>query len=99
MKEFNDLQIEIGEWSDSVFGKRKDVTSLLNHLKEEIGELQKEPDDLMEYADCLMLLIDSARIRGFSVTELYCAMVRKLEINKTREWEPEDENGIIRHKK
>lgn len=51
----------------------------------------------MEYADCLMLLLDSAKHFGMSSNELIDITRKKLEINKSREWGEPDGNGVIEH--
>lgn len=51
----------------------------------------------MEYADCLLLLLDSAANFGFNTKELIEYANRKLEINKKRNWGKPDENGVIKH--
>ena len=50
-----------------------------------------------EYADCLMLLLDSARQDGLTAEELRIFTERKLSINKFREWGKPDENGVVEH--
>jgi len=51
----------------------------------------------VEYADCLMLLLDSAHHFGISAKELLSVTRGKLEINKVRKWGKPDENGVVEH--
>ena len=51
----------------------------------------------VEYADCLMLLLDSAHHFGISAKELLSVTRGKLEINKVRKWGSPDENGVVEH--
>lgn len=51
----------------------------------------------MEYADCFMLLLDSAHHFGLSADELIMVTRAKLEINKTRKWGKPDTNGVVEH--
>ena len=51
----------------------------------------------MEYADCFMLLFDSAHHFGLTAEEIINIMREKLEINKKRKWGKPDENGVIEH--
>jgi len=51
----------------------------------------------MEYADCFMLLIDSAAHLPLSMDGLIFATEKKLEKNKTRKWKKPDENGVVEH--
>ena len=52
-----------------------------------------------EYADCFILLLNSAAIFQLSSDDIIEITRQKLEINKKRTWEEPDENGIIRHQK
>ncbi|MDX9789302.1 MAG: DUF550 domain-containing protein [Candidatus Kapabacteria bacterium] len=50
-----------------------------------------------EFADCFMLLLDSAVHFHYTADELIYATRRKLEINKKRKWGNPDKNGVINH--
>lgn len=91
------LQNEIGKWSDLVFGSGRPPSAPLNHLVKEVGELIEDPYDIMEYADCFMLLLDSARKVNFDVKLLIKAIQRKLIINKKRKWGKLDKSGVSEH--
>lgn len=47
----------------------------------------------IEYADCLIYLIDSARRFGLSIDSLFSAMDEKLQINKERNWKINDDKS------
>lgn len=85
------IRREHAEWSDDSFG---DVGSVgpLKHLSKEAIEAAAEPDDLSEWADMQFLLWDAQRRAGISDGEITAAMVKKLAINKTRQW-PEPKDG------
>lgn len=85
------IRREHAEWSDDSFG---DVGSVgpLKHLSKEAIEAAAEPDDLSEWADMQFLLWDAQRRAGISDGEITAAMVKKLEINKSRQW-PEPKDG------
>ena len=51
----------------------------------------------MEYADCFMLLLDSAHHFGLTAENLLELTREKLEINKKREWGKPDANGVVEH--
>jgi NTP pyrophosphatase (non-canonical NTP hydrolase) len=50
-----------------------------------------------EYADCMMLLLDSANHFGLSAERLLYITKQKLEINKKRKWGKPDCNGVVEH--
>ncbi len=91
------LQDEIASWSDATFGSRRPPTTPLHHLAKEVQELITAPLDSMEYADCLMLLLDAYRMAGGSADSLIDACYEKLEINRKREWGTPDNNGVVEH--
>lgn len=92
-----ELQLKTSIWSDRQFGKFDRRPSCLRHLQREIQEIIDEPDDVEEYADALILLIDSARMAGIVADDLLDAAFSKLEVNKKRKWKPADEEGVFEH--
>lgn len=92
------VKLAIAEFSDRKFGKERPYTSPLYHLKLEVQETI-EDGDIMEYADCLLLLMDSFRMKypGKHSDELLKACFDKLEICETRKWGEPDENGVFQH--
>jgi hypothetical protein len=106
MTELQKLMNEISEWSDKTFGDGKRNPAIVYHLKKEVDELidvfennpRNEHRQLwFEYADCMMLLLDSAFHAGFTADDLLLAVKEKLEINKNRKWGKPDANGVIEH--
>ncbi len=72
-REVDELEIELNRpLSDEYFGE-EDVEKYRN----DVG---------LEYADCLMYLIDGARRYGYSFHDLIGFLEQKLEINKKRDW-------------
>lgn len=90
------LQNEIADFTDRAFGQATPV-SKLHHLAEEVQELIETPEDRLEWADCMILLIDAAKKAGYDMNDLYQAVQDKMEINKKRKWGAPDENGVVRH--
>ena len=95
--DFTQFQKEHGEWSDKTFGENRKPTAPLNHLKKEVQEVLEQPYDIEEYADCFLLLMDSARLSGFNMDDLYFASQQKFNKNKNRTWGKPDENGVVEH--
>ncbi len=91
------LQDEIASWSDATFGSGRTPSIPLHHLAKEVQELIETPNDRMEYADCLILLLDAYRMYGGSTDDLINACWEKLETNRKREWGTPDENGVVEH--
>ena len=94
--DMNDLQYDLKSWTEKQFPTRS-LESITNHLKKEIQELLDDPDDIMEFADCFMLLLDAASYQGHKMSDIWRAMGKKLEINKNRQWGEPNEEGFVEH--
>ncbi|MBL8713569.1 MAG: DUF550 domain-containing protein [Alphaproteobacteria bacterium] len=92
------LQDDIGVFTDKTFGEST-PQSKAHHLAEEAMEAAADPSDIIEWADCTILLLDAVRKAGFTTDDLYAAVQRKMEINKSRKWGDKDQNGVVRHVK
>lgn len=92
------LQDEITEWGKQTFGQRENSVSTLKHLIEEVQEAIENPS-LEEYADMFILYCQAAAIDGYDMSDIIRAVEKKHEINKAREWNAPDRDGIVRHKK
>lgn len=88
---FSILVEEQSQWSQETFGNDQERGPIgpLKHLEKEAKEAQDNPTDIMEHADCLLLVLDASRRAGFSPVQLIEAALQKMEINKAREW-PKD---------
>ena len=95
-EDWQELQNDIANWSTYQF-PHQNPHSKITHLRSELVELDEDPTDVMEYADCFMLLIDTARLVGYDMSDIYKALREKLEINKNREWGEPDEHGVSYH--
>lgn len=94
---FQEIQDEIAEWSDKEFGYGRPPQQSFSHLKEEVEELEGDPYDAMEYADCFMLLIDCARRANLTMDDIAKALRTKLVINRGRTWGKPDASGKVNH--
>jgi hypothetical protein len=92
------LQKDLYQWASKQF-KGQPVSGKFSHLRKEIDELEAEQQDIMEYADCYMLLMDIASNNGILLSDIHAAAERKLEINKKRNWGKQNKDGSICHVK
>ena len=90
------LQDDIGVFTDTVFSGGTARAKAL-HLAEEAKEAAADPADIIEWADCMILLLDGARKAGFTTHDLYQAVLRKMDINYKRKWGAPDADGVVRH--
>lgn len=86
------LQTEIREWADTVFPHRT-KESILKKFDEELAEWREAPDDPLEYADLVILILDFASLCGIDVQS---AVREKIDINYNRQWTI-NAQGIMRH--
>lgn len=84
----HDLSKDLTEWSNETFGdiNIRGPIGPLKHLEKEAKEAQDSPHDPMEYADCLLLILDAARRAHIKPLELIRYAQKKLEVCKTREY-------------
>ena len=93
-----DIKNKVALFSDNTFGKERPFSSPLHHLKKEIDEAL-ESDDPFEFADMLLLLLDSFRKKfpNLDTQDLLRLCDEKLKICLNRKWGKPDENGVIEH--
>ena len=92
MKTLDELQARHGAWSAATF-PHQTPSSIVAHLREEVDELAQD-FAADEAADCLLLLLGLAAVRGFSLWE---AATSKHAVNKARTWGTPDPNGVVHH--
>ncbi len=108
MVDLQSLMDDIGNWSDDAFGAVQRNPAIAYHLLKEVKELIEKLEGCEageishtevyeEFADCFMLILDSARKYGMSANVLCTAAMMKLEVNKGREWGELDANGVVEH--
>jgi hypothetical protein len=111
LREIERIQDEWDKWASSTFGEDRDPIGIANHLKEEADEFKKQVEVfkkeptlgnyrelLFEGADVLGLLLNTLKRFDIDANALITFTKIKLDINKQREWQEPDENGIYRHK-
>jgi len=76
-----ELYNDLGEWTKKIFPDADSVAHLFK-LKDETDEAIKTPNDIMEYADCLMAIFGASYKAGFTYDELMSACKDKLAIIK-----------------
>lgn len=88
------------DWSRKTFGPGPRTAGVLDHIRKEITEVEKAPDDLSEWIDLLILTCDGALRRGFTPREIIDAWITKQSKNEGRkwpDWRTADPNKAIEH--
>ena len=89
-------------WSEKTFGPGPRVQGVLDHIRKELVEIQKNPGDIYEWIDVVLLALDGAWRAGYSPDEIAFALAMKQEINEAREWpdwKTTDPNRAIEHQR
>lgn len=94
--DINDLQYDLKTWTEKQFPQRN-TASIMAHLRKETAEVEAEPLDIMEYADCMMLLLDAASYNGLHASDILRACGENLVINKSRKWGKANDQGFVEH--
>lgn len=76
------------EWSIDTFGPSEERGSegVIDHLRKEIEEVAKSPDDITEWIDIMILAIDGAWRSGFDPDQIATALFDKMKVNEKRDW-------------
>lgn len=90
---------EQSEWSQATFGtdQERGPMGALLHLEQEAREAQECPDDVTEYADCLLLIIDASRRAGIEPLDLLRHTYDKLQVCKQRKWPVPNGDQPVQH--
>lgn len=87
MTSINRYDIEMQKaWSEETFGPGKRLGGVLAHIRKELEEVEAAPDDISEWADLLVLVLDGATRQGFTGYEILLAYHEKMSVNMLREW-------------
>ena len=86
-----DLQAYIrkqSEWSVKTFGGGLRTKGLIEHIVEELGEIEENPGDVFEWVDVIILALDGAWRTGHTAEEICEALAHKQQTNFARKWAP-----------
>jgi len=88
------------EWSGKTFGPGKRTIGITEHIKKELKEILKDPDDVYEWIDVVILALDGAWRSGHTATEIVDALLTKIAKNRKRQWPtPTSEDEPVEHVK
>jgi len=106
----DELQQLMNEWFIWATKTFPSATSLSHarHLQKEAAELCEvlieTPNESPlnqslrhEFADCFILILNTASRCGFTIRELMNCGIEKMEINKKRKWGKPDKDGVVEH--
>ena len=73
-------------WSEATFGPGMRTMGVIDHIRKELDEIKKDPWDVAEWIDVIILGFDGAWRAGYSADHIISALVKKMEKNYKREW-------------
>lgn len=86
-------------WSLDTFGMKVTIHGVLAHLRKEVDEAERNPRDLEEWADVILLAIEGACRSHFTGEQLCRAIVKKHEKNTKRTWKEASGGGHFEHER
>lgn len=96
VRSWDALQRDIHEWQLNAF-PHATLESYVIHAKRELDEVFEHPEDVMEWADVMLLVVGRALYHGHKMSDLFNAAAGKLEVNKSRKWGAPDKHGVSSH--
>lgn len=73
-------------WSLETFGPGERTISIIEHIRRELVEIEKQPDDIEEWIDVIKLVINGAMRRGATSQKIIETLIQKQIKNETRKW-------------
>jgi hypothetical protein len=74
------------EFSERTFGPGPRTQGVLDHIRKELTEIEREPIALEEWVDVVLLALDGAWRAGHAPEAIAAAIRSKQAKNETREW-------------
>lgn len=75
-------------WSRKTFGPGDRHRGIVDHIAKELQEVLKDPKDLEEWVDIILLAIDGACRAGYDGKDITVGILSKHLKNCTRQWPP-----------
>lgn len=73
-------------FSENTFGPGIRTAGVVDHIRKELIEIEKNPSDLIEWIDVILLACDGAWRAGHSPQEIIDALKFKFAKNRNRKW-------------
>lgn len=88
------------EFSEKTWGPGPRYQGVVDHIREELEEIEQDPYDLKEWVDVILLAFDGTWRMGHTAQEVVDAIVAKQTVNENRnwpDWRTADPNKAINH--
>lgn len=87
---------EVNEWQAVTF-PRATPASVVEHLRREVNELIADPTNTSELADVIFLAVGLAYELDIDIDGLARIVADKLAVNRARQWQAPDAQGVVEH--
>lgn len=87
-------------FSEKTFGPGMRTAGICDHIRKELGEIEMDPANLMEWIDAILLALDGAWRAGHTPENIAKALALKLATNEQRawpDWRTADPDKAIEH--
>lgn len=74
------------EWSRETFGPGLRTLGVIEHIRKELDEIERDPWNVYEWVDVMILAVDGAWRAGYEPQAIIDAYLTKMERNYAREW-------------
>jgi hypothetical protein len=74
------------EFSERTFGPGMRTKGVSDHIRKELEEVAKSPNDLKEWVDVILLGLDGAWRSGHTPEQICAALLEKQTMNEKRTW-------------
>lgn len=98
MKSLENYLLRQEEWSAKTFGRGCRTEGLIQHIQKELEEIRKEPHDLKEWVDVMILALDGFWRHGGNPLDILVQLYEKQDVNFARKWPtPTSESVAVEH--
>lgn len=73
-------------WSRMAFGEGRRTKGIIEHIKKELVEIEKDPDNIEEWIDVVILALDGAWRTGAHFDLITATLHQKMDKNALRNW-------------
>lgn len=86
MFDFEDHLFRQRKWSEKTFGPGRRTKGITDHIRKELLEIERNPDDTKEWIDVVILALDGAWRAGWHPHQIILALQFKQAENEMRKW-------------
>jgi hypothetical protein len=89
-------------FSERTFGPGARTAGVLDHIRKELAEIERDPGDVTEWIDVVLLALDGAWRAGHEPEAIAAALAAKQAKNELRtwpDWRTADPNRAIEHER